>query len=108
MSSGSVQFDTSFDIKIKKSLLKTHSLQKLFPDLNWNEEKKSLETAHFVIGNSFNQLKGYKEQKFFETCGHESYCKKEPTEWSKTVEAFLARISHKESLRNAGQHCSIP
>lgn len=41
------------------------------------------------IENIFNQLRGYKERKFFETCGHESYCKKEPAKWSKTVEAFL-------------------
>ena len=31
MSSGSVQFDTSYDIQIKKELLKSYSLQALFP-----------------------------------------------------------------------------
>jgi len=69
MSSGSVDFDTSYDIKIKKNILKSHSLKELFPDLNWNEEKKSLETAYFAIGNSFNQIKGYQEAiEYFERC----------------------------------------
>ena len=69
MSSGSVDFDTSYDIKIKKKMLKSHSLQELFPDLNWNEERKSLETAYFAIGNSFNQIKGYQEAiEYFEKC----------------------------------------
>ena len=69
MSSGSVDFDTSYDIKIKKKMLKSHSLQELFPYLNWNEERKSLETAYFAIGNSFNQIKGYQEAiEYFEKC----------------------------------------
>jgi len=69
MSSGSVQFDTSYDIQIKKALLKSHSLRELFPQLNWNEEKESIETAYFVIGNSFSQLKGYQEAiEYYEKC----------------------------------------
>ena len=43
------------------------------------------------IESIFNQLRGYKEQKFFESCGHESYCKKEPSKWAKTIEAFLIK-----------------
>ena len=69
MSSGSVNFDSSYDIMIKKNILKSHSLKELFPYLNWNEEKNSLETAYYAIGNSFNQLKGFKEAiKYYEKC----------------------------------------
>jgi glycosyltransferase involved in cell wall biosynthesis len=69
MSSGSVQFDTSFDIQIKKDLLKSHSIQKLFPQLNWEEKSQSLETAYFTIANAFNELKGYEEAiEYLEKC----------------------------------------
>ena len=69
MSSGSVQFDTSFDIQIKKDLLRSHSLQALFPHLNWQDEQNSKETAYFTIANAFNKLKGYPEAvEYYEKC----------------------------------------
>jgi len=69
MSSGSVQFDTSYEIQIKKELLKAYSLKELFPQLNWKKEKQCIETACLAIGNLFIQLGGYQEAiEYFEKC----------------------------------------
>lgn len=65
MSSGSVNFDTSYDVKVIKKMLNSYTLKELFPSLSWKDENGDIAKAYFIIANEFTRLKGYSDAIMF-------------------------------------------
>jgi glycosyltransferase involved in cell wall biosynthesis len=59
VSSNTVSFDKSYEVRIVKSMLLKFDLKQLFPGLDWDDEQVSLAQAYLNIGNIFIKWDGY-------------------------------------------------
>jgi len=59
MSSGSVQYDTSFDARIIHSMLETYALSELFPTMDWRgkDQDKIFASVYLIIAQRLLNLK---------------------------------------------------
>lgn len=59
MSSGSVQYDTSFDARIIHNMLETYALSELFPTMDWRgkDQDKILASVYLIIAQRLLELK---------------------------------------------------
>jgi len=53
MSSGSVDIDYSYEVKIARRMLERYDIKELFPQFDWVDEKLSMTKAYLMTGNIF-------------------------------------------------------
>lgn len=59
VSSNTVRFDKSYEVKIVKDMLLKFDLRQLFPGLDWGDERVALARAYLAIGNVFIKWDGF-------------------------------------------------